>query len=181
MEIPTKTREIESHPVVPFVHPVRRKMAEASKSTLNETLETSIGTDGGKSDSRFPEIFCDDQPSSSQAESGVPKSCAKAFDSVYYCYSPFHQARNYYIEGQLDDCRGRLRRFRLCLLARLKPQSEAERMYQEEEQRERESKNLDGVKPVWDLRPEFADSVRRAEEQELRDGKEQEEKSSWWL
>lgn len=155
-------------------------MAEVPTPTTGTSKASS--DDGETFESMFPENLRDEQPSPNQAKSAVPKSCTKAFDSVYYCYSPFHQARNYYIEGQLDDCRGRLRRFRLCLLARLKPHSEAERIYQEEEQRQRKSKKLDQVKPVWEMRSEFIDSVRHAEEQEFKDENVQEEKqSSWWF
>lgn len=157
-------------------------MAETSNTAPKETPAASLDADPDLFEPAFPANLDDDQSSTSQPNSSVPTSCMKAFDSVYYCYSPFHQARNYYIEGQLDDCRGRLRRFRLCLLARLKPQSEAERIYQREEQRERESKKLDQITPVWEMRTEFLDSVRRAEKQDSsEDNLQEDRKSSWWL
>lgn len=113
-------------------------------------------------------------------KSKIPQTCTKAFDSLYYCYSPFHQARQYYINGELDDCRGRLRRFRLCLMSRLKPEAESELLFEEEEQREKKAKNLDNVQPVWELREEYLDNVAHAEEQEQDDLRTPREKS-WWL
>jgi hypothetical protein len=56
----------------------------------------------------------------------VPLSCSKAFDSLYYCYSPVHQGKVYYQTGQLDDCRGRLRRFRMCAMSRFRPENVSE-------------------------------------------------------
>jgi hypothetical protein len=56
----------------------------------------------------------------------VPTSCVKSFDSLYYCYSPFHQAKIYYQSGELDSCRGRLKRFQMCAMSRFRAQSESE-------------------------------------------------------
>lgn len=158
-------------------------MAEQTTSTSGTT--TSDPPNNGQSatlESFLPDLQDRNDLSDNRTESIVPMSCTKAFDSVYFCYSPFHQARHYYIEGQLDDCRGRLRRFRLCLLARLKPHGEAERMFHEENQRESKAKNLDKVQPVWTIRPEFLESVRRAEEQESNNEDDQgKHNASWWL
>jgi hypothetical protein len=56
----------------------------------------------------------------------VPVSCTKAFDSLYYCYSPFHQAKVYYQSGELDHCRGRLRNFQMCAMSRVRQQDISE-------------------------------------------------------
>lgn len=32
-------------------------------------------------------------------------SCVKYIDSLWFCYSPFHQVREYYREGTFDNCR----------------------------------------------------------------------------
>jgi Protein of unknown function (DUF3128) len=56
----------------------------------------------------------------------VPVSCSKAFDSLYFCYSPFHQGKIYYQSGELDDCRGRLKRFRMCAMSRFRSSADSE-------------------------------------------------------
>lgn len=112
--------------------------------------------------------------------SKVPPSCTKAFDSLYYCYSPFFQGRQYYMNGELDNCRGRLRRFRLCLMSRLKPQSEAEELFVREEQRIIRQKNLDNVQPIWQMREEYLDNVARAQ-QHSEGNQSEKESTSWWL
>lgn len=116
----------------------------------------------------------------------VPVNCMKAFDSVYYCYSPVHQAREYYVTGEFDDCRGRLRRFRLCVLSRFRPQSVSERLYEEDDSNEKKKKGLSGIEPVWELKEEYLENVRKAEQEDRRDAELQREKESegevkWWL
>ena len=88
----------------------------------------------------------------------VPVSCMKAFDSLYFCYSPFHQGRQYYITGEFDNCRGRLKRFRMCVMSRFRSHSESEKLYEEVEMKEKISHP-----PVWDFRPEF---IAKTEEHE---------------
>lgn len=110
----------------------------------------------------------------------VPLNCTKAFDSVYYCYSPFHQAREYYVRGELDDCRGRLKKFRMCMLSRFRAQQDSELIYEEEERREQAER----PKPVWEMREEFLERVARADREErekARAGKNTEENEAWWL
>lgn len=114
----------------------------------------------------------------------VPVSCTKAFDSVYYCYSPVHQAREYYITGELDDCRGRLKRFRMCIMSRFRPQAVSEALYEEEETKERGGKEQ--TNPVWELKEEYVANVQKAEQQERREVDLQREKEAegevkWWL
>ncbi|PXF46562.1 hypothetical protein BWQ96_03690 [Gracilariopsis chorda] len=113
----------------------------------------------------------------------VPSNCAKAFDSLYFCYSPFHQARQYYITGQLDDCRGRLKRFRMCVMSRFRAQSDSEHLYEQDEINEKKKKGLDTVKPVWEFRQEYLDNVRRAEREDTEQQKQgqNENQSAWWL
>ncbi|KAI0567082.1 hypothetical protein FGB62_4g259 [Gracilaria domingensis] len=112
----------------------------------------------------------------------VPVSCTKAFDSVYFCYSPFHQARQMYILGELDDCRGRLKKFRMCVMSRFRPQSESEVIYEQEEQDEKNRKGLENIKPVWEFREEYLENVARAERDERQQQEGQtEDQSAWWL
>lgn len=125
-------------------------------------------------------------PSISEAskKERVPVSCTKTFDSVYYCYSPFHQGREYYITGELDDCRGRLKRFRMCVMSRFRPQAVSEALYEEEETKEKGKKEQ--TNPVWELREEYLANVVKAEQQERRDVDLQREKEAegevkWWL
>lgn len=110
--------------------------------------------------------------------SKVPQSCSKVFDSLYFCYSPFYQARKYYMYGEFDNCRGRLRRFRLCLLSRIKNEKDSEMLFEEEERRAKEACNLKDAKPVWEMREEYLDNVARAEQDSPEPSKE---KESWWL
>lgn len=114
----------------------------------------------------------------------VPVSCTKAFDSVYFCYSPFHQGREYYITGQLDDCRGRLKRFRMCVMSRFRPQAVSETIYAEEETKQKSGK--DKGNPVWEFREEYLANVHKSEQQERRDlemkrEEEAEGEVKWWL
>lgn len=115
--------------------------------------------------------------------SRVPLNCAKAFDSLYFCYSPFHQARQYYITGHLDDCKGRLKRFRMCVMSRFRAQSDSELLYEQDEVEEKKKKGLHNVKPVWEFRQEYLDNVKRAEreESEQQNQEQNENQSAWWL
>lgn len=113
----------------------------------------------------------------------VPVNCTKAFDSVYYCYSPLHQGRHYYINGELDDCRGRVRRFRMCMMSRFRSQEESEKLYEKAEEQENAKKTYD---PVWELRPEFVERIREQEIMERREDDERNKRSEkemekWWL
>lgn len=108
-----------------------------------------------------------------------PPSCTKAFDSLYFCYSPLHQGRHYYRHGELDDCRARMRRFQLCLLSRLKPRGESERLYREEDARVRAAAAASSsppAPPVWHPRQEYIDSVNSAPPD---DDSRQEDR--WWI
>jgi hypothetical protein len=31
-------------------------------------------------------------------------SCTKYFDALWFCYSPVHQLKRYYVNGDVDDC-----------------------------------------------------------------------------
>lgn len=113
----------------------------------------------------------------------VPVSCMKAFDSMYYCYSPVYQGREYYRTGALDDCGGRVRRFRMCVMSRVRSQDASERIYEEEEQRERGSEPK--AEPVWRLRPEYVARVNELERAERQRRQEEnvaadEELQNWW-
>lgn len=114
----------------------------------------------------------------------VPISCTKAFDSLYFCYSPFHQGREYYITGQLDDCRGRLKRFRMCVMSRFRPQAVSETIYEEEETKESSRKS--NAPPVWESSEEYLANVDKAEQEERRETNiqregEAKEGAQWWL
>lgn len=114
----------------------------------------------------------------------VPISCTKVFDSVYYCYSPVHQARQYYITGELDNCRGRLKKFRMCVMSRFRPQNQSEVLYEQEEIKEQKKKNIHNIKPVWELREEYLSNVARVEKEEMearQKGQEEEDLSAWWI
>lgn len=116
---------------------------------------------------------------SSTKKQRVPLNCTKAFDSVYYCYSPVHQSKQYYMFGQLDDCRGRLKRFRMCAMSRFRSKDESELLYEEEEKRESAGR----PPPIWELRAEFLENVAKAEqeEQEQIERGEVEKDEAWWL
>eukprot|EP00171_Calliarthron_tuberculosum_P013772 IDg13772t1 len=113
----------------------------------------------------------------------VPLSCTKAFDSMYYCYSPVYQGRQYYMTGALDDCRGRVRRFRMCVLSRVRNQDTSERIYEEEEQRDRGTEKK--AEPVWRLRPEYVARIAELERTERQQRQEKnaaadEDLQNWW-
>lgn len=115
-------------------------------------------------------------------KSRIPLNCTKAFDAVYYCYSPVHQAREYYIYGELDDCRGRLRKFRLCALSRLRPQNASEKMYEQEEIKQNIKQPK--AKPVWQMKEEYLRTVKefdRKESAENPGNENKEEQTEWWL
>lgn len=131
-----------------------------------------------------PAIAPENATANAQEKQRVPENCTKAFDSVYFCYSPFHQGREYYITGHLDDCRGRLKRFRMCMMSRFRPESESARIYAEEEEKEKKASGMDKVKPVWELREEYLENVRRATEEEDRDAEKNRDSAGtekWWL
>lgn len=113
----------------------------------------------------------------------VPTSCTKTFDSLYYCYSPFHQAREYYVTGELDDCRARLRRFRMCVMSRFRSQSESEVLYEAEEEADKAKKPA--APPVWTSREEYVRRMQDVEEKEAREmtesQKRDKETENWWL
>lgn len=80
----------------------------------------------------------------------------------------------------------RLRRFRVCILSRLKPESESRQLFEQQEIREKEDENLQDVQPVWELKDEYLRNVALAEQQEqeqeqgaLHDGDTS--TKSWWL
>lgn len=111
----------------------------------------------------------------------VPTSCTKAFDSLYYCYSPFYQGKVYYQTGELDDCRGRLRRFRMCVMSRFRSEEDSEKLY--EEVADKEAKHV--APPVWQLRKEYVDRIRSVEEAERKaiqeSGVDVDDGTAWWL
>ncbi len=43
----------------------------------------------------------DDRPAAT-GSGGV--SCTKHFDALWFCYSPVHQLKRYYVDGDVDDC-----------------------------------------------------------------------------
>lgn len=135
---------------------------------------------------KFPKGFDDEitsrvEEESTVTKSKVPHNCTKAFDSLYFCYSPFHQARQYYRNGELDNCRGRLKRFRLCLMSRLMSHNDSERVFAQEEQRDRQSMGMEDVKPIWEFREEYLENLARAEQQEDKELQTPHEKERWWI
>lgn len=134
--------------------------------------------------SREPPAEPSIEPSEKSAPSKqrVPQSCMKAFDSIYFCYSPVHQFRQYYITGELDDCRARLKRFRMCVMSRFRPQQDSEIIYQAEEEKEIKAAGMEHVKPVWEFREEYLESVADAEREEKdKDIADQKDGEAWWL
>jgi Protein of unknown function (DUF3128) len=113
----------------------------------------------------------------------VPVSCTKAFDALYYCYSPVYQGKVYYQTGELDDCRGRLRRFRMCVMSRFRPEEESAKLYDAVAQEEAK----DSSPPVWELREEYVRRVQSMEEADRRSVREgggeapSDSKDGWWL
>jgi hypothetical protein len=47
-------------------------------------------------------------PTADEDHAGVPGagavSCTKYFDALWFCYSPVHQLKRYYVHGDVDDC-----------------------------------------------------------------------------
>lgn len=115
------------------------------------------------------------------AAARVPTSCTKAFDSLYYCYSPFYQGKVYYQTGELDDCRGRLKRFRMCVMSRFRSVEESEKLY--EEVAHEETKDVPPL--VWELREEYVEVLKSTEEAERNamknGGGEPDSSTAWWL
>lgn len=42
-------------------------------------------------------------------------SCVKYFDALWFCYSPVHQLKRYYVHGDIDDCIGHWGRLMACM------------------------------------------------------------------
>eukprot|EP00270_Netrium_digitus_P022029 TRINITY_DN970_c0_g1_i2.p1 TRINITY_DN970_c0_g1~~TRINITY_DN970_c0_g1_i2.p1 ORF type:complete len:105 (-),score=18.47 TRINITY_DN970_c0_g1_i2:86-400(-) len=55
-----------------------------------------------------------------EASEREPKteSCVKYVDALWFCYSPVHQVKEYYREGEFDSCLGKLSDLWTCLLLR---------------------------------------------------------------
>ena len=78
----------------------------------------------------------------------VPESCWPALDALWYCYTPVHQVRHYYMSGQVDACTEQAHRFWVCLRSRLVSADEAVALYRKEAQRER-AREGQHAPPVW--------------------------------
>eukprot|EP00889_Picochlorum_renovo_P000136 jgi/Picre1/27166/NNA_000135.t1 len=53
----------------------------------------------------------EDSPESQQSRT----SCVKYFDALWFCYSPVHQLKRYYVYGDVDDCLGHWSKLMACL------------------------------------------------------------------
>ena len=148
---------------------------------------SASATEGVDADPVASEI-CEDASLENTAgvlkRSRVPASCMKAFDSLYWCYSPVHQARQYYMTGELDDCRGRMRRFRMCIMSRFRHQEAAEKIYEEYEEGEKMEKAQH--EPVWEIRQSFLEKVYEEDQREEAEidanhNKKSDTNNQWWL
>lgn len=115
------------------------------------------------------------------ARDRVPLNCMKSFDRMYYCYSPFYQGRQYYMTGELDDCKGRVREFRMCLMSRLRNQDTSEQLFEAEERRDKAKQ----AAPVWQMRDDFVARIAeldRAERERRQDenARADAELEHWW-
>lgn len=141
--------------------------------------QSSLSTGSMSSEDAEASVSATEGLKSSSAR--VPTSCTKAFDALYYCYSPFYQGKVYYQTGELDDCRGRLKRFRMCVMSRFRPEEESEKLYGEVA--DEEAKHI--APPVWELRKEYVDRIRNIEDAERNLAKEggvdAEDGTAWWL
>ena len=109
----------------------------------------------------------------------VPASCMHTLDALWYCYSPVHQAREYYMNGEFDDCRGRLKRFGMCVMSRFRDGQISEAYFEAEEKKTKVVRP-----PVWELREEYVQRQREQLEQQMRLAREQGGKidsDGWWL
>lgn len=43
-------------------------------------------------------------PSTQHERPDSSTSCTKYFDALWFCYSPVHQLKRYYVHGDVDDC-----------------------------------------------------------------------------
>lgn len=102
----------------------------------------------------------------------VPLSCAQHFDRVYYCYSPIHQGRFYYRNGELDNCRGKMRSFRMCVMSRLRSQAVSEQVYAAEEA----AASSKRAPPVWEIRPEYLERIPKSDAE----NEGTEDTAKWW-
>lgn len=93
-------------------HGIKPDSASHESSRVNEPGKASFSADE-------PVI-------SASGVSRVPHSCAEMFDSMYFCFSPVHQSTFYYRNGEWDNCRGRIERFRLCAMSRLRSSEDSE-------------------------------------------------------
>jgi hypothetical protein len=55
------------------------------------------------------------ESSSSETATSTSVSCTKYFDALWFCYSPVHQLKRYYVHGDVDDCVGHWGTLMACL------------------------------------------------------------------
>lgn len=109
----------------------------------------------------------------------VPTSCMRTLDALWFCYSPVYQARKYYMNGEFDNCRGRLKLFRMCIMSRFQEREKSERLYEEEEKKTKVVRAA-----VWEFREEY---IKRQQEEEskrqqaAKDHVDYKESDGWWL
>lgn len=46
----------------------------------------------------------DGEGASNASQREQQQSCTKYFDQLWFCYSPVHQLKRYYVHGDVDDC-----------------------------------------------------------------------------
>jgi hypothetical protein len=101
----------------------------------------------------------------SSGASRVPSSCWPDLDALWFCYSPAHQFRYYYMNDTVDSCLGKIRRVARCFRSRLLSPEEAARLYEHataDDEDDAEKLRLGqetqprSPEPVWELRPTSA-------------------------
>ncbi|KAJ3670188.1 hypothetical protein LUZ60_010512 [Juncus effusus] len=60
-------------------------------------------------------------------------SCTKCFDTLWFCYSPFHQMQQYYRHGEFDTCFAKWSSLYDCLNLKTKSLSQIEEILEERE------------------------------------------------
>jgi hypothetical protein len=62
--------------------------------------------DGDSLPQEAPSTSAANDASASLSPATTRQSCVPFFDALWFCYSPAHQLRQYYVYGTVDDCTG---------------------------------------------------------------------------
>lgn len=82
---------------------------------------------------------------SQQEQEKINLSCVKFIDALWFCYSPFHQVREYYREGTFDNCRSKWGSLFDCFNLKRLPDAKMQEILQSREKEKIESH-------IWEFR-----------------------------